>query len=316
MPGLNAMAVDPVIWLSGAVIYPCSRLVPPFPNPVARGSGCVMPWGSPSPSCELNSWKCLSMWPWTSLIPPRKGKTGWFPITSPCLALWQFPSMPAEQQARSAHQEKAEQLLTRRVKRFSGACYSWNILVGRQHCHLKLMKLLYKTLDFSGSTSALCSSLWQLAGWQDEAMLGMHPKTIPLQRRGPALPEGSLLGPPGGQDLKKKLLVLPGAVVAENRLWGMQFTLWFSLQCFLLAPRKENGNGPAGCFPKEVPPVPYSCPNTGKPWGTPDTLTKQPKIFRMPALLLVILHVQSVLKADLFFWHHFWIWDLPFFIPP
>lgn len=49
-------------------------------------------------------------------------------------------------------------------------------------------------------------------------MLGMHPKIILLQRRGPALPEGSLVGPPGGQDLNKKVLVLPGAVVAKNRL--------------------------------------------------------------------------------------------------
>lgn len=90
----------------------------------------------------------------------------------------------------------------------------------------------------------------------------------------------------------------------------MQFTMWFSLQCFLLAVRKENGNEPAGCFPKEVPPVPYSCPNTGKLRGTPDILKEQPEIFKTPALLLVILHVQSVLKADLFFWHNFWIWDL------
>lgn len=49
-------------------------------------------------------------------------------------------------------------------------------------------------------------------------MLGMHPKIILLQRRGPALPEGCLVGPPGGQDLNKKVLVLPGAVVAKNRL--------------------------------------------------------------------------------------------------
>lgn len=115
---------------------------------------------------------------------------------------------------------------------------------------------------------------------------------------------------------QNKVLVLPGAVVAKNRLWGMQFTLWFSLQCFLLAPRMENGNEPAGCFPKEVPPVPYSCPNTGKPRGTHDPLRRKPETFKMPALLLVLLHVQSVLKADLFFWHHFWIWDLPFSIPP
>lgn len=87
----------------------------------------------------------------------------------------------------------------------------------------------------------------------------------------------------------------------------MQFTMWFSLQCFLLAVRKENGNEPAGCFPKEVPPVPYSCPNTGKLRGTPDIFKEQPEIFKTPALLLVILHVQSVLKADLFFWHNFWI---------
>lgn len=138
-------------------------------------------------------------------------------------------------------------------------------------------------------------------------MLGMHHKTILLQRRGLALPEGSLVGPPGGQDLKKTVLVLPRAVVAKNRLWGMQFTIWFHLQCFLLALRKENGNEPAGCFPKEVPPVPYSCPNTGKPRGTPDTFKVQPEIFKTPALLLVTLHLQSVLKADLFFWHNFWI---------
>lgn len=43
MPGFNAMAVNPVIQHSGAVIYPGSRLVPLFPNPVAKGLGCVMP---------------------------------------------------------------------------------------------------------------------------------------------------------------------------------------------------------------------------------------------------------------------------------
>lgn len=48
----------------------------------------------------------------------------------------------------------------------------------------------------------------------------MHPKIIPLQRRGPALPEGSLVGPPGGQDLKKKVLVLPGGVVAKKGCEG------------------------------------------------------------------------------------------------
>lgn len=117
LPGFSAMAVNPVIQHSGAVIYPGSRLAPSSPNSAARDLGCVMPRGSPNPSCELNSWWCLSMWPWASLIPPWKGKTGWFHIPSPCLALWQFPSMPAEQQARSAHQGKAEQLLTRRVER-------------------------------------------------------------------------------------------------------------------------------------------------------------------------------------------------------
>lgn len=60
----------------------------------------------------------------------------------------------------------------------------------------------------------------------------------------------------------------------------MQLTTWFGLQCLLLAPRKENGNEPAGCFPKDIPPVPYSCPSTGKPRGTPDTLKEQPEIIQ------------------------------------
>lgn len=87
----------------------------------------------------------------------------------------------------------------------------------------------------------------------------------------------------------------------------MQLAMWFGFQCFLLALRKENGNEPAGRFPKEVPPVPYSCPNTGKPRGTPDTFKEQPEISKTPTLLLVILHAQSILKGDLFFWHNFWI---------
>lgn len=52
-------------------------------------------------------------------------------------------------------------------------------------------------------------------------MLGVHPKTtMLLQRRGPALPEGCLVGPPGGQDLKKEVLVLPGAVVGKTGCGG------------------------------------------------------------------------------------------------
>lgn len=37
MPGFDAMAVNPVVQHSGAVIYPGSRLVPSFPNPGAWG---------------------------------------------------------------------------------------------------------------------------------------------------------------------------------------------------------------------------------------------------------------------------------------
>lgn len=90
---------------------------PAQPSSVAGGSGHAMPWGSWSLSCALDSRQRLSTRPWTSLIPPWKGKMGWFPITSPRLAFRQFPSMPTERQAHCVHQKKAEQFLTRRVKR-------------------------------------------------------------------------------------------------------------------------------------------------------------------------------------------------------
>lgn len=90
---------------------------PAQPSAVPGGPGRAMPGGSCSPSCALDSWQRLSARPQTSLILPRKGKMGCFPIASPRLAFRQFPSMPAERQARPAHQKKAERFLTRRVKR-------------------------------------------------------------------------------------------------------------------------------------------------------------------------------------------------------
>lgn len=45
---------------------------------------------------------------------------------------------------------------------------------------------------------------------------------------------------------------------------------------------------------------PHSCPNTGKPRGTPDAFKEQPEIFETPTLLLVILHIQSVLQKTSF----------------
>lgn len=57
-------------------------------------------------------------------------------------------------------------------------------------------------LFFSGSTSAPCSSLWQLTGRQAGDAPQIHPGA---KGRFPTLPEGSLVTPAGWWDLKKKL---------------------------------------------------------------------------------------------------------------
>jgi len=66
------------------------------------------------------------------------------------------------------------------------------------------MKLLYKPHAFSGSVSAPCSSLSQLTGRRDGVALGMHPKSMPVQRGDPPLPEGSSVTAPAWRDLRKK----------------------------------------------------------------------------------------------------------------
>lgn len=57
-----------------------------------------------------------------------------------------------------------------------------------------------------------------------------------------------------------------------------QLTTWIGLQHLGL--KEENGDEPAGRFPREVPPAPHYCPNTGKPGEFPTLLKSNLKYLK------------------------------------